>query len=186
VDCRGSKGFTLIELFVALLIRGTFLLLAVPSFSGLIRSNRLVTQSHNFVTAARFARTEAISRNVSVLFCARTLYVCSGQPEWSSGWIAFVDSNNNGQVDKTEILRMFDELAEGYSLQPNVTAGWLIYYPDGSVRRGGGSGGLPLMTFRLCAPDAKDGNLKEFSREIVINATGRMRLQLGREKAGAC
>jgi len=171
---------------VVLLIGSTLLLLAVPSFSGLIRTNRLATQSHNFVTAARFARTEAISRNVSVVFCARALYLCSGQPDWSSGWIAFVDNDKDGQVDVTETLRIFDELAEGYSLQPNVTAGWLIYYPDGSVRRGGGSGGLPLMTFRLCAPSATDGNLKESSREIVINATGRMRLQLGREKAGAC
>ena len=185
MDCRDLKGFTLIELLVVLAISATLLFLAIPSFSDLIRTSHLATQSHNFVTAANFARHEAIKRNKHVLICARAQQGCAAVAVWGDGWIVFVDDGNN-KVDDGEVIRMFDPLSAGYSLQPNVVVGWLKYYPNGSVRRGGGSGGLPLMTFRLCAPSAADGNLKEYSREIVINATGRMRLQFGREIAGAC
>jgi len=186
MDCRDSKGFTLIELLIVLLIGTILLLLAIPSFSGLIRSSHLTTQSHNFITAAHFARNEAIKRNERVLICARSLEVCSDVAAWEDGWIVFVDEDSNGQVGDGELVRLFDSLSEGYSLRPNVTAVWLAYYPNGSVRRGGGSSGLPLMTFRLCASDAAAGNLKERSREIVINATGRMRLQFGREGVTKC
>ena len=186
MDCRDSKGFTLIELLIVLVISAILLLLAIPSFSGLIRTSHLTTQSHNFITAAHFARNEAIKRNERVLICARLLETCSDVAGWEDGWIVFIDGNSNSEVDDGELIRLFDGLSEGYSLRPNVTAAWLAYYPDGSVRRGGGSSGLPLMTFRLCAPDAIAGKLKERSREVVINATGRMRLQFGREGITKC
>jgi len=186
MDCRDSRGFTLIELLVVLAIGAILLLLAVPGFSGLIRSSHLTTQSHNFITAAHFARAEAIKRNERVLICVRSLEVCGDVASWEDGWAVFIDGDGNGKIDDGELIRLFDALSEGYSLRPNVTATWLAYYPDGSVRRGGGSSGLPLMTFRLCAPDATAGKLKGRSREIVINATGRMRLQFGREGVTKC
>jgi len=185
MDCRYSRGFTLIELLVVLVIGAILLLLAIPNFSGLIRTSHLTTQSHSFITAAHFARNEAVRRNEHVLICARFLQECAAVADWENGWLVFVDNGNNN-VDEGEVIRVFDALSEGYSLQPNVAATWLKYSPDGSVRRGGGSGGLPLMTFRLCAPDVKVGEFKERSREIVINATGRMRLQFGREGITKC
>lgn len=184
MECRDFSGFTLVELLVAVSISGVLLVMSIPAFLDLIRSNRLAAQTHYFITAVNFARTEAINRNTQVIICVRSGGGCDNSNYWERGWIVFDDSNENSQVDAGETVRVFDPLKEGYSLGPNVTSNSLRFYPDGGVRRA--SRALPLMTFRLCAPDAKDGNLVQRSREIVINATGRMRLQFGREIPAAC
>jgi len=184
MECRHSCGFTLIELLVSVSVSVVLLTVATPAFLDLVRSNRLATQTHHFITAVNFARTEAINRNIQVIICVRAETGCDNSRSWEQGWIVFVDRNENSQVDAGELIRVFEPMKEGYSLRPNVTSNSLRFYPDGSVRRA--SRALPLMTFRLCAPDAKVGTLAARSREIVINATGRMRLQFGREGITKC
>jgi len=184
MECRDFSGFTLVELLVSVSISCVLLTQAIPAFIDYVRGNRLATQTHHFVSAVNFARTEAINRNMQVIICVRSGSSCDNSNYWEQGWIIFYDPNGNTQVDNGEVVRVFEPLKTGFSLQPNVTSNSLRFYPDGAVRRA--SKALPLMTFRLCAPDAGNGNLAQRSREIVINATGRMRLQFGREIAGAC
>ncbi len=51
------------------------------------------------------ARAEAIKEGVSVTVCASTDQAnCSQSSDWSQGWIAFVDPNNNGARDADEAL----------------------------------------------------------------------------------
>ena len=160
------------------------LLVAAPAFTDLVRTSHLSAQTHLFISAINYARTEAIQRKQPVLMCVGIGESCQAGRKWEQGWLVFVDKNRNATLDNGELIQAFDALEAGYTLRPNVLASRLVFRGNGDVRRGRGA--LPLMTFRLCAPDASAGNLAERSREIVINATGRMRLQFGRELAGAC
>jgi len=184
MDCKNTFGFSFLELLASMAIVAIVLLLAAPTFTDLIRSNHLNAQAHLFISAASYARAEAIQRQATVYLCVRYRQRCRSDRSWQQGWLVFVDENRNAVLDDGELMRVFDALEQGYTLQSNVGASTLAFLSAGEVRRS--SGALPLMTFRLCAPDAVAGSLVERSREIVINATGRMRLQFGREIAGAC
>lgn len=186
MECRNSSGVTLIELVISLSIVLVLLTVAIPNFLDFIRSALLATQTRSFVTAVHFSRAHALKRNVRVTICVLGAnHSCSDSGRWEEGWLTYVDNNRNGRSDPGEIIRVFDALKEGYRLRSNIAKeSSLIFYPDGSVRKG--TGGLPLMTFTLCAQDATTATIRERSREIVINATGRMRTQLGRPGITHC
>lgn len=184
MDCRNLSGLTLVELLTALAIGSILMLVAVPAFTDMLRTSQLNSQTHLFLSVINYARTAAMERQQEVLVCARKGDACQNSRQWEMGWLVFVDENRNGNAEAEEIVRVFDALESGYTLAPNLPVSRLLFLPNGDVRRG--SRALPMMTFRMCSPDAFDGNLAERSREIVINATGRMRLQFGREIVGAC
>ncbi|WP_129140913.1 MULTISPECIES: GspH/FimT family pseudopilin [Modicisalibacter] len=75
-------GFTLIELLVTIALIAIVSGIAVPSFSGLIRENRLSTSTVNLNTALRLARSEAIKRNQQIVLCG--IDKCDG--DFSAGW----------------------------------------------------------------------------------------------------
>lgn len=60
------RGFTLIELIVAIAVAAILLTVAVPSLTKLIRDNRVASQTNELVALINLARNEAIRRNKSI------------------------------------------------------------------------------------------------------------------------
>lgn len=86
---RHSAGFTLFELMVVVVIIGIGMLIAIPSYQGMIDRNRLSTQANEFQTAFNYARSEAIRLNTFVVLCQSSDgTVCSSPTSgvWS-GWL---------------------------------------------------------------------------------------------------
>ncbi|MDR1887811.1 MAG: GspH/FimT family pseudopilin [Zoogloeaceae bacterium] len=67
---RYSRGFTLIELMVAVALVAILLSLAVPSFRDTILKNRVSAATSDLVAALDMARSEAIKRGVEVYLVA--------------------------------------------------------------------------------------------------------------------
>jgi type IV fimbrial biogenesis protein FimT len=121
---KKQRGFTLVELMVVVAIAAVLIAMAVPSFTGLIKSNQVSSVVNTFMSDVRFARSEAIKRGGSVVICrsdspeaASPVCSTSGNAAngngWVSGWIIFQDLNNDGTIDAGEpILR----------LQPAITS----------------------------------------------------------------
>jgi type IV fimbrial biogenesis protein FimT len=63
-----SRGFTLVELIVAISIIGILSTLALPSFRGMIAGVRVRSTAESFNHGLQFARSEAIKRNSRVSF----------------------------------------------------------------------------------------------------------------------
>jgi type IV fimbrial biogenesis protein FimT len=61
---RSHKGFTLVELLVALAVVGIILTVAAPSFRSMIEMKRLRGIQAQIVTDMNFARSEAVARNM--------------------------------------------------------------------------------------------------------------------------
>ena len=57
---RQVTGFTLIELLVTISIMAILLTIALPSFQGSMRSNRVATTSNELLASLSLARSEAI------------------------------------------------------------------------------------------------------------------------------
>ena len=97
-----EKGFTLLELMVALVILAVLLGIGVPSFNALTESSRIRSVTHDLKTAVQLARSEAISRRELAAACRSNVAqnACSFGVDWSAGWLVVVASGagNNLQL----------------------------------------------------------------------------------------
>lgn len=170
--CNHSKqasGFTLLELIVAISIAGILMSMAIPSFSDMMRNNRLTTYANELVTSLNLARSEAVKRGVPVT--VRKI----GTGNWSAlGWNVFVDNNGNGDFDVATdvILRAYEKLPSNFSLIGNglILVDRITYIANGSSNNTAG-------TLILC--DNSDGNglIEPYTaRAIIISMSGRIQM----------
>jgi type IV fimbrial biogenesis protein FimT len=117
-----SSGYTMIELLVVIMIVSILMALAVPSFRYVTTSNRLSSEINGLLGDMQFARAQAVKEGRTVTVCSSTdRKKCSGQADWSQGWIVFSDPNNVGTVDAGEaLLRVQAPLALGDTLKDNT------------------------------------------------------------------
>ncbi len=111
-----QRGFTIIELMITILLLGTMLSLAVPSFASIFKQNRLAAQANTILSSLNYARGETINQNTNVVLSPLIAGI-----NWSSGWTIGVNGN---------VLRNFEgfENANLTSSQATIT-----YRADGSI-----------------------------------------------------
>lgn len=80
-----AKGFTLIELMTVLAIAGVLMVLAAPSFSNLVKSQRLRTAASELYSDMTFARSEALNRRATVSITPLDT-AAEGSKDWANGW----------------------------------------------------------------------------------------------------
>ncbi|MCP4332001.1 MAG: prepilin-type N-terminal cleavage/methylation domain-containing protein [Gammaproteobacteria bacterium] len=165
-----ERGFTLTELFITLAILSLVMGMGVPSMRDFVKNDRLVTQINTLVGQLAYARSEALLRHQSVVICASgTLTSCSTN-NWASGWIVFVDSDNNADFSAGEdMLRQVEELSGSNTLASSIGSS-VVYDKRGFAPNSIGS-------FTLC-DDRGDAHKKSIS----ISATGRVK----RGGGGSC
>ncbi len=155
-----SFGFTVTELVMALAIMSVALGIGLPNFRSIISRQRLTTVSNGIASTLQLARNEAIKRNTYVGLIPRA----SGN--WESGWIMFVDKNNNETLEEGSgdvILSYYDSL---HNIKLTMSPGFSPFYTStGRIKGIGGN-------FTVCAT----ADIKDF-RKIVIANTGRVRVE---------
>jgi len=170
-----SRGFTLMELITTLAIAGIMVTLAVPSFSEVIKNNRLITQENDFVTTLNLARSEAIRRSGRITVCKSSNQVsCSGAGGWEQGWIVFNDVNNDGVVTNpaTNVLRVHGSLSSGVTLHGDANlVDYVSYVSSGATQKfvGGASATQPGVLV-MC----DDRGFVSQEKGIHVSATGRV------------
>lgn len=104
---RGSAGFTILELMVAVTVTAILAAIAVPTMRDYLRNSRLTSASNDLLHSLAVARAEAIKRQTNTIVCGTALPnaaapVCDGSP--FSAWVVFVDANRNGVFDAGEVV----------------------------------------------------------------------------------
>tara|TARA_R110002049_G_scaffold255471_2_gene431026 strand:+ start:285 stop:839 length:555 start_codon:yes stop_codon:yes gene_type:complete len=160
-----AKGFTLIELMVVISIIAILASLAVPSFTDVIRRQKVTGEANVLFSLIYLARSEAIKRNSIVTICkSNNAAQCGGT--WSDGWIVFQDDDKDGSRDAGETLISSGTIGHGYQLS------WTAFGSNNYIRFS--QNGLTLSqngTFKLCPAD----NVTKYARAVVISKTARVR-----------
>jgi prepilin-type N-terminal cleavage/methylation domain-containing protein len=85
-----SRGFTLLELLVAIVIMGILAAIAIPSFRTTIQKHRLRSATDNLQAAIDYARSEAVLRATYVSLCASTDgATCASSKTYETGWLVY-------------------------------------------------------------------------------------------------
>ncbi len=98
---RGARGFTLIELVVALTLLGILIALGLPSFTAWIRNSQVRTVAEALQNGVRLAQNEAVRRNQQVV-----LSLTNAQPALNSAPTA------NGKNWSIQTVEQFGKAAE--------------------------------------------------------------------------
>ncbi|MDZ7803054.1 GspH/FimT family pseudopilin [Thiohalophilus sp.] len=148
---KTHNGFTITELVITLGVLSIMLALATPSFTQMIKSNRLSTQTNEFISTLNVARSEAVKRG-DVINITAADDSDSGN-EWGPGWKV---TNSGGDV-----LFESDGLDATLTLDSSNDLGSYQYQATGMIDNGD--------TLILC-----DDRTGENGRQITITSTGRV------------
>ena len=149
---NAHTGFTLLELMIALTIGGLLLGMAVPSFTNMIRNNRLTAEANNLVTAFNIARSEAINRRGTITICPSTNQTSCNGDSWDDGWIVLDDATD-------EVVQVFSAMKGHPTIDSTADS---VQYTAGGFLNGGAA-----VSIGICMDGVDQG------RQINITATGR-------------
>jgi prepilin-type N-terminal cleavage/methylation domain-containing protein len=99
---RGLRGFSLIEIMVAIGIVAIIAGVGVPSLSGILKNIKINAISSALVASLQQARGEAIKSNRGVLVCPSNSAAtdCAGSTDWGiNGWLLCYDSDADSICD---------------------------------------------------------------------------------------
>lgn len=112
-----ARGFSLLELFVAVAVLAILTTLATPSMVELGRRMTITEHTNDLVGALTTAKSEAAKRGVIV-------GVVGASNDWSGGWQVYVDSNNDGALTGTDtVIGTYAALTNSYAVKTKVTGG---------------------------------------------------------------
>lgn len=137
-----ARGFTFVELIIAMAVAVALVAVAAPSFREMIISNRLSVATNDFISALSEARGEGLRRNAPTLLCGS-----SGNPTAGDlGTLAAACAGAGSVVARVvaadgtvsaDLIRVAPPAAEGISLS-NVQP--LVFSGRGFGRQSGANG----------------------------------------------
>lgn len=157
-----DRGFTMVELMVAIAILAILAGLAVPAFDSLVLNSRLRTYANSFSASAQLAKSEAKKRNLAVTLCKSANGTsCTSSGGWEQGWIV---------LSGTTVIRYQQAVASGYLLSSSTNS--LTFQSSGL--------GSTQATVTMCRSSPLGG----VERVVTVSATGRT--TISKTSTGSC
>ena len=162
---KSQAGFTLIELMIVMAIAAVLLGVALPAFSGGLEAARSLEARSSLLSSLQSASSRAALTGVHGVLCPSLDGVaCADSPDWSGGWLVFMDPNASRELDGGErILHVQPPLTGKVHLRSTVGRTRIVFQ---------GNGGNPgsNVTFTLC-----DGRGPARARALIMSNTGGLR-----------
>jgi type IV fimbrial biogenesis protein FimT len=162
-----QRGFSIIEAMIVLVIVAILIAVAAPGFQELIGNNRMISEVYALRATLSHARTEALARRAPVVVCPTADgSTCADSNDWSTGYLAFVDSDGDGAADPTD---PDEEIIQRETEERSVD----IAFDNGNKLVRFGPDGIALGfegNFVFC--DERGANR---ARALILNAVGSLR-----------
>lgn len=163
------SGFTIVELMITLLVAGTLLAVAVPSFNRMMMTSRITAQANEFVAAINFARSEAIKRNTSMTLCranAANATACTGEAGDWQHWIVRPVAPADAEVVRRGVV---NEFSQTLVVRSTLTGDQVVFGGDGLARNDGVV--IDDDEISVCTTDSEDPDTR---RRVVLGAASRL------------
>lgn len=169
-----QTGFTLLELLLVVVIAGILLGVGVPAMRDFIRNARITGAANDVMAGMHFARSEAIKRRTPVTLCTSAdplaaEPVCAATAQLF-GWVAFVDTNQDGQRNAAEVVLLQRERLPATITARSTANPLRVTYLDNGFALDANASQLVLCDERGNVNAA--GELSA-ARGITVSATGR-------------
>ena len=163
------RGFTLLELVVALFLAAVLAAAGVHGLGGWLTEQQLRDRADALLHALQLARSEAIKRGARVDVCPAAGACVGGPLPWEEGWAIVTDAAREA---RPPILRE-RRAADGITIRGNrPVADYVSYTSHGRARRFDGA--LQMGTFTVCRPGLR-------ARKVVLASSGRARVETAPE-----
>lgn len=162
ISIRNKKGFTLVELMVAILVVAIVSAIALPSMSNFLVSMRVDNEISEMQRLLLSARNMAINTGKNTTVCPLSNGLCT--KNWHKEVSVFTNSDNTLATNNTfaapdELIKIKGAIDDGDKLQYTYKS--IIYTPDGRLL-------TTSANFKYCPKDKSD-----LSRGISISLSGR-------------
>lgn len=159
-----SRGYTFVEITIVTAIIGMLSTVALPAMRNVYERQQLSGALHALSAQFASARSSAITLGTNISVCPSVGDGrCTGEFDWSDGWIMYLDPNKLGQPDTADaILRQeTSPVRAPIKLQSSTGRRFIRFLPDGR------SAGTNLRV-KVCKSERLLG-------EVVVNNLGRIR-----------
>ena len=160
-----TRGWTLIELLIVLAVASLLFGLALPAFSGGVEAARASDARAELETSLASASNHAAITGVRAVLCpSRDHRECDDTPDWSAGWLVFLDSNANRELEGGErVLKVQPALQGRVHLRSTAGRTRIVF-------QGNGGNAGSNATFTLC-----DGRGPSKARALIMGNAGTLR-----------
>jgi len=170
---RAERGFTLIEMMIAITLIGILLGIGIPAMRDWMMNTQIKTAAESFTNAMQLARAEAVRRNTNVQF------TLGANASWTVGCqtpVADGDGDGDG-VDDCPAAIQSHPASETKKVTVNVTPGgadMLTFSPLGRVT-GNIDNSDPITQLDVTVPDSDiDPGVRRDLRVIISGGSVRM------------
>ena len=164
-----QRGFTLIEMMVAVALTALLLSMAVPALDIFVSNARQTGAINDFVSTIHQARSTAVTTNTRVTICPSSNGTNCEAVGWNNGWIVFSDHNSNQLIDGTDAIVTSSTEVRGLTMQSGEFGLAMQYRPNGRVTNAGANGNSGQFT--VC-----DERGASYAKVVIVDLSGRPRL----------
>lgn len=160
-----QRGLTLIELLIVVAVAAVLYGVAVPALSGGLEAARGADARSALLSSLMAASNRAALTGTRGVLCPSfDGHICADSPDWSRGWLVFLDANASREYETGETLLRIQPALEGrVRLRSTVGRTRIVF-------QGNGGNAGSNVTFTLC-----DGRGPAKARALILSNVGGMR-----------